>query len=940
MSLLAQVTSPLSLGPVVFGAPLALAALIAIPVIWFVLRATPPAPRNEDLPSLRLLDDVTPREETPDRTPWWVLLMRLLAAVAAIVGLAQPVYAPAGPAETAEAGPLLVVVDDGWASAARWSDILSAAEAAVDSSGRDTPVHILLTAPRVRALTDPARRRSRQEAERTLDTLEPASWAVDRAGALERLEASGLQPSRIFYATHGLTDGTDGAFIEALARLAPLDAYVAPPRGALAITSLASDGTGVSLTLARMDGAESLEIAASAHTVDGSALATATVLFEAGETETTARFDLPGGALSRVSRFSVAGLQGAGTTWLWDSADRTRRVGIVSTGAAAQPLLSDIHYVRRALEPFATLLEGDLADLIQQKPDAIILTDVGTVPATEMEPLVEWIEEGGALIRFAGPRLAAQNDSLLPVPLRRTSRALGGALAWDDPQAIAPFSENSPFAGLPVPDDALVRQQVLAQPAADLQAHTWARLADGSPIVTAAGRGQGTLILFHVTAGPDWSDLPFSATYAQMLRRAIAAGRGEVAEDGEGSFVPQLVLDGYGRLQSPGSTAEPLLAEDFATVQPGPTHPPGFYRGPSGTRAINAAAGARLSEISAWPAGTRLLGDAEARRLDLTGLLLTGALSLLAIDLLVALMLSGRMPQFRKAAAALPILIAIAVVLPQPPAEAQMLRAHGEEGLSKAEAAAINMRLAYIQTGDDELDRRTEAGLIGLSRILWLRSSVEPVRPHALNPETDALELYPLIYYSVPENAAPLSDTAVAALNRYMLGGGALVIDTRQGGAPGEGAELEDLSGLLAGLDAPPLGPVPDEHVLTRSFYLIDGFPGRYDRRPLWIETAGEDGRITGDGVSRLFIGDADWVGAWAIDENARAMYSVDGGDQQREMAYRFGVNLVMYVLTGNYKSDQVHIPALLERLGEDEDAREDDIDIDTLPALQDGGPP
>ncbi|MCI4643256.1 MAG: DUF4159 domain-containing protein [Hyphomonadaceae bacterium] len=938
MSLLAQVTSPLSLGPVVFGAPLALAALIALPVIWFVLRATPPAPRNQDLPSLRLLDDLKPREETPDRTPWWVLLLRLLAAAAAIIGLAQPVYGPAGPPETQPSGPLLVVVDDGWAAAPRWSDILAAAEAAVDASGRDRAVHLLLTAPRARPLTDPARRRSQQEAERALDTLEPASWATDRADALERLEASGLQPSRIFYASHGLTDGTDGAFLEGLAALAPLDVYVAPPRATLAITSLSSDGSGVSVTLSRVNREDPLDVAASAHTVDGAALATAQASFEAGSTETTARFDLPGGALSRVSRFSVAGMQGAGTTWLWDSADRTRRVGIVSTGAAAQPLLSDIHYVRRALEPFATLLEGDLADLIQQRPDAIILTDVGTVPATEMEPLVEWIEQGGALIRFAGPRLAAQDDELLPVPLRRTSRALGGALAWDDPQALAPFSDTSPFAGLAVPDDALVRQQVLAQPAADLQARTWARLQDGSPIVTANGRGRGMVVLFHVTAGPDWSDLPFSATYAQMLRRAIAAGRGEVADDGEGSFVPQLVLDGYGRLQSPGSTAEPLQAAEFATIQPGPIHPPGFYRGPSGTRAINAAAGARLAPISAWPAGTRLLGDAEARRLDLTGLLLTGALILIALDLLIALILSGRMPRLpRKAMAALPLLLALAVALPHP-AEAQMLSARGEEALTKAEAAAINMRLGYIQTPDAELNRRTEAGLVGLSRILWLRSSVEPVRPHALDPERDALELYPLIYYSVPENAAPLSEPAIAALNRYMLGGGALMIDTRSGSTPGDSQGLESLSGLLTGLDAPPLAPVPDEHVLTRSFYLISDFPGRYSRRPLWIETAGEEGRVSGDGVSRLFIGDADWVGAWAIDENARSMFSVDGGDDQREMAYRFGVNLVMYVLTGNYKSDQVHIPALLERLGEDEEGGED-IDIDSLPTLQDGGP-
>ena len=388
-----------------------------------------------------------------------------------------------------------------------------------------------------------------------------------------------------------------------------------------------------------------------------------------------------------------------------------------------------------------------------------------------------------------------------------------------------------------------------------------------------------------------------------------------MTSEGDGTFVPQLVLDGYGRLQAPSSTVAPLLAADFATVQPEPAHPPGLYRGPSGTRAINAAAGTRYAPIEAWPGGTRLLGDVEARRLDLTGMLLAGALGLIALDLLVALMLSGRLLRRRSVAAALPILLATAFLMPQT-AEAQILRgAIGEEGLTKAEAAAINMRFGYLRTGEADLDRRVEAGLLGLSDMLYRRTSVEPVRPHPLNPETDALELYPLIYLAIPENAAPLSDAAIAALNRYMRGGGALIIDTLRGGS-GE-AGLEGLSDLLAGLDAPPLAPVPRGHVLTKSFYLIDTFPGRYDRRRLWIETAGEDGGLIGDGVSRLFIGDADWVGAWAIDERRRPMYSVDGGNQQREMSYRFGINLAMYVLTGNYKADQVHIPALLERLGE-----------------------
>jgi hypothetical protein len=69
--------------------------------------------------------------------------------------------------------------------------------------------------------------------------------------------------------------------------------------------------------------------------------------------------------------------------------------------------------------------------------------------------------------------------------------------------------------------------------------------------------------------------------------------------------------------------------------------------------------------------------------------------------------------------------------------------------------------------------------------------------------------------------------------------------------------------------------------------------------------------------VSPIIIGGNDWAAAWAVDAQGRPLADVTpGGDEQREMAYRFGINVVMYALTGNYKTDQVHASALLERLG------------------------
>ena len=132
-----------------------------------------------------------------------------------------------------------------------------------------------------------------------------------------------------------------------------------------------------------------------------------------------------------------------------------------------------------------------------------------------------------------------------------------------------------------------------------------------------------------------------------------------------------------------------------------------------------------------------------------------------------------------------------------------------------------------------------------------------------------------------------------------------------------------------APVDVPPLAPIPEDHVLTRSFYLLNGFPGRHTAPDLWVEAPSPDAgeleegmafRNLNDGVTPVIIGANDWAAAWATDGSGAPLYPVGrglAGEDQREMAYRFGINVVMHVLTGNYKSDQVHVPALLERLGQ-----------------------
>jgi hypothetical protein len=544
------------------------------------------------------------------------------------------------------------------------------------------------------------------------------------------------------------------------------------------------------------------------------------------------------------------------------------------------------------LQPYASLRRGGIAELIDARAQALVLPDAGRIAPTDTAALERWLNNGGLLVRFAGPRLANDADEYVPVRLRPGSRTLGSALAWETALAVSPFPDDSPFAGVTPPSDVTVRRQVLAEPASLEEARVWATLTDNSPLVTAQPRGRGLIVLFHVSAGPDWSDLPLSGLFVEMLRRTLSfAGRPDGAGEREitgGSFVATRLLDGFGSLSPASPDAQPIPAEAFATARASPTTPPGLYERAGVSAAIDAAASDEALTPLTLPTGIARAGLAATIERPLAGWLFGLAGLMLAVDLFIALFLIGRLPRFARAGAA--ALLAIALF-------------SGGEAHAQSDDPTQTLRLAYVRTGDGRIDRTSEAGLRALSEILTARTSVEPGAPIAVDLARDNLAAYPFLYW--PATTAPqrLSDAALANVDRYLAIGGLLLVDTRDAGS-GQGRPAAT---MLQGVDVPPLELVTTDHVLSRAFYLMRSFPGRTQAPQLWAESA--SAASSRDGVAAIFIGNGDWASAWAGNV---------GSDRQRELALRFGVNLVMVALTGNYKADQVHVPALLERMGQD----------------------
>ncbi|HYF07763.1 MAG TPA: DUF4159 domain-containing protein [Acetobacteraceae bacterium] len=913
----------LILGPIGFAAPWLLLALPALPLLWWLLRVTPPAPKRLVFPPLRLLRDLPVSENAPAHTPWWLLLLRMVAAALLILGLARPVWGPE-PAVGGE-GPLLVVVDDGWAAAQDWPARAAMALAAVEAAGREGRRVALLTttpsetgeAPRVLG-PYPA-----DEARARLAALRPKPWAPDRAAAAAALAAYRAAHPGAFSATY-LADGVEHAaegtpfraLAEALAAGGGLTLARAEARPVRLLLPPVAEADRLRLRVAQVPMAAAGEVAVLARTGDGRALARAVVPIAAGAASGEAAVELPVEIRNQVVRLDLDGEAGAGGVVLLDERFRRRPVGLIAAEnvSADAPLIGDLYYLDRALAPHAEVRRGGVEALLGRRLAVLVLADREVPEGPERAALERWVREGGMLIRFAGPRIAERPDPLMPVALRAGERQLGGALTWEQPQRLAPFADSSPFAGLAVPAEVLVERQVLAEPSPQLSARSWARLADGTPLVTAESRGAGRIVLFHVTANAEWSNLPLSILFVDMMRRLVALSAGVTGAEGDAPLAPLEALDGFGRLGPVPPAAGPVPADRVEQTPASPRSPPGWYgtpgQGPDAAyrRALNlSAALPPLRAAAEPPPGTALatIAGVPGER-DLGPWLLGLALLLLAADLVISLGLRGLLAMPRRAAAALVLALGLAAS----PVSAQP-RATEPEG-----AAALATRLAYVLTGDAAVDEIVRQGLVGLSDFVNRRTAAALADPHAVAPGRDDLSFYPLLYWVVLPGAPAPDAPAAAALNEFMRQGGIILFDTRDEGA-GEGAAAGARAALrrvTRELVIPPLAPVPEDHVLRRAFYLLNDLPGRYTGGPVWVA---RDQDRANDSVSPVIIGGHDWAGAWAVDARGQNPYAtIPGGARQRTLAYRFGVNLVMYALTGNYKGDQVHVPAILERLG------------------------
>jgi len=334
---------------IAFTTPWLLVALAALPILWILLRAVPPAPIRRRFPGVALLLGLQDDETQTDKTPWWLLLLRMLAVAAMIIGFAGPVLNPKD--DNTGSGPLLIAMDATWADARDWARRIERVEALLDEARADArPVTIV-------TLTDlPVGELQFQAADvwaTRLASISPSAWAPDEAAVTDWAQSlSGGFDT--FWLSDGLTRDSRAALLQAFEAQGSVRVFESPRASyGLRPASFEEGNVVVSALRSRFEGVATLTMAARGLDPSGveRQLATADFEFAEGEAEASVELSLPPELRNRITRFELTGIRSAGAVSLTDDALRRREVALMAgrDDREGLELLSPTHYLEQAI---------------------------------------------------------------------------------------------------------------------------------------------------------------------------------------------------------------------------------------------------------------------------------------------------------------------------------------------------------------------------------------------------------------------------------------------------------------------------------------------------------------------------------------------------------------------------------------------------------------
>ena len=449
-----------------------------------------------------------------------------------------------------------------------------------------------------------------------------------------------------------------------------------------------------------------------------------------------------------------------------------------------------------------------------------------------------------------------------------------------------------------IPQDIIINKQLIFDTYSK-QVKVLAKLNDNTPLVSMKKFGEGKIILFHIGANNDWSNLPISSLFPDMINRVLLFSKNYNSSNFKNLNLNK-EIDGFGNLVSPKKIVTLDSFDKLKTIKPSFNTPPGQYENNQISVALNLST--NINQYQSEKIYSNMLSNYSFKNTkDLSSTILKIILTMFILDILLTIMIKNNVNFSKIFAKRNNLLVFILFFL---------------TFIKLDNVSANETYLAYIKIKNSQINNISENGLETIRNLLITRTSINPKGVIGLDIKNDYIYSYPFIYWPLTKNLLSIKKPEIIKIKNYLNNGGIFFFDiigfSRKNLNLKE-KKFQEIRNFLNEIGANELSIIPKGHTLTKSFYLLNKFPGKWDNRILFIENSNLQYK---DGVSSIILGFNDWAKAWAVDNNNLPLFPVvPGGERQRELSYRFGINIAMYALTGNYKSDQIHSKSILKRL-------------------------
>lgn len=908
-----------------FLSPFMLGFLLLLPALWWLLKVIPPKPKHVKFAGTFLLQNIKEKDHEKRTMPLWLLLLRMAIITLFIIAFAGPFYNNKDEDVKTSSSISVIIIDNSWSAAQNWGQIksdlgsLSKKRALEDQQ----TLYFLTTTRTADQINEPEPLNALTDIMGRIETLSVNPWQSDFGHLQKQMDIVQKRHAdfTLYYMDDGYLDTQETDFLNAQAAV---EFYTVKNATALVLIDKNTNEAPALYNALNRDDVfrddshrliRSRDDALAGGTLSLNTRKNTNIpmpfTFGVDDTRYPIKTDrLPEGVVDHVKSLSVQGQNHVGGSYPFTQDSAPKIIGLLGNDPGdKRDFLKGYFYIDKALSPFHTILYGDV-NTLTDKADVIIMTDTDLLTDTNRTLIDDFMNEGGIIIRFADDDLAnGKFKDLSPTPLRTTNRQLGSSFSWEIPQKISHYNEDTIFNNLPLSDDIKITRQLLAEPSLALQDKSWAFLEDGTPMITATTKGNGWLFLYHSNLDPAWSNLALSGIFQEQLKKIVKLsyriGQSSSPQNSKAFYITKR-FNGIGDLLEPLGHEVRITPDSTINALSDKT-PPGIYSNGFETRILHIGDMIKspppitdnaLSEINN---NARVTYYGGLSFITYKHLLMLLALLFMTIE---AFWYCGFFRRFKAIGMVLGI-VCLGLTLHGNDATASQGKKDSPAYLSS------HAVLAYVITGDSQIDTLSRFGLEALVRETQRRTIADVDSVKGIDIEQDILSFYPFIYWPLTNTQSPISKETAHKINNYVSRGGTVFFDTRDG-YTGETAINRSLQNVITHLPIPTLSKLPDNHVLKRSFYILKETPGLYDRQTLWyVPTESTDN----DGVTPYIIGGNDWASIWATDPSGRPMTHLKNKAYQRELAYRFGVNMVLYALTGNYKDDQIHIPFILERL-------------------------